>query len=759
MRKLYFLKTMLLLCALVAGSSSVWATTYKLTKVTSVSADNKYVFERNSRVLTTVSSSAVQTTNTYSKTKLAGTESYIWELKSATNGYYMKMSDGKFMNNSSGTGVSSGNSGSSVWKFTFSNGIALIQNTSNGNRFLGETSSNSYQYKAYATSNLDSYGHDFTVYLVEEEIGITTLTKTSAPTKIRYEVGENLDMTGFELDADGTSVTSGYTMTINGTSIEDGGALNSVGKKTIVVSYGGQTVNQEISVGAVTGLTISTAPTKTVYEVGETFDPTGMEVTAALSTGENVEPDTWNNVVTTYTYPTTAFAGSETYVTISYGGQSVNQPITVNAIHVTNVTLNESTLSIVCGETDNTLAPTIEPSNASDNSVTWSSDNEDVATVDENGVVTAKAVGTATITVTTTDLGKTATCDITVTANSAKPSLIETIFEETFAGITTTSAVDVKNFDNENWTVSGYVYGATEGGVRLAKGDGAGSITTPILSDVKTGATLSFKAMGWDSDETTVSLSGTNCKLSSTSISNLSFSTFTKKDVTISEIGENPQITFSAASGKRVKIQDISITQPKSTIPVTLATSGYASYCSPFALNLTPTTDYAAYTVSSTSDATVTFTKITGKVAAQTPFVIYNSAKGGETVNLPIIEDDDAEIASVGTNMLHGTLSPTYITTVNGSYTNFGLSGGKFVKVSDGVVKANKAYLPILTANLPAVSTARLSIVFEDESTGISTMYDAQSIMHNDYYNLHGQRIDNPKKGLYIVNGKKIVVK
>lgn len=349
---------------------------------------------------------------------------------------------------------------------------------------------------------------------------------------------------------------------------------------------------------------------------------------------------------------------------------------------------------------------------------------------------------------------------MTVTANTTKPLLTETIFEETFANVTGTSNVVLENFDNAGWTSSGDVYGNSGDGVRLAKSAGPGSITTPVITNLVTGATLSFYAIGWDSDEITISLSGTDCSLSPTSFNNLSYSSFTEKEVTITVTGINPIITFSAASGKRVKIKDITITQTKTTIPVSLAASGYASYCSPFALDLTPTEDYAAYVVSSTSDATVTFTKIPGKVAAQTPFILYNKDKGGETVNLPIIEDDDEEIVAVGTNMLRGTLSPTYVSTVNGDYTNFGLSGGNFLKVSNGVVKANKAYLPILTANVPTTSDARMGIVFEDEASGISTL-DNEAARNNiqDFFDLQGRRVAQPTKGLYILNGKKVLVK
>ena len=82
------------------------------------------------------------------------------------------------------------------------------------------------------------------------------------------------------------------------------------------------------------------------------------------------------------------------------------------AVSVTGVSLNKSSTTLTVGGTE-TLTATVEPSNATDKSVSWSSDNTAVATV-ENGVVTAVAPGTANITVTTTDGNKQATCAVTV---------------------------------------------------------------------------------------------------------------------------------------------------------------------------------------------------------------------------------------------------------------------------------------------------------------------------------------------------------
>ncbi len=81
---------------------------------------------------------------------------------------------------------------------------------------------------------------------------------------------------------------------------------------------------------------------------------------------------------------------------------------------VTNITLDKTELSLSIGDSE-TLTATIEPNNATNKTVTWSSNNEAVATVD-NGKVTAVKEGTATITVTAQDgSGVSISCSVTVT--------------------------------------------------------------------------------------------------------------------------------------------------------------------------------------------------------------------------------------------------------------------------------------------------------------------------------------------------------
>ena len=99
---------------------------------------------------------------------------------------------------------------------------------------------------------------------------------------------------------------------------------------------------------------------------------------------------------------------------VTRGGQT---PPPGEDVPVTGVKLNTNSLELAEGVSEQLIA-TVEPSNATDQSVTWSSDDEDVAVVDSKGNVTALSEGTATITVTTNDGNYTATCEVTVNRES-----------------------------------------------------------------------------------------------------------------------------------------------------------------------------------------------------------------------------------------------------------------------------------------------------------------------------------------------------
>ena len=89
-----------------------------------------------------------------------------------------------------------------------------------------------------------------------------------------------------------------------------------------------------------------------------------------------------------------------------------------SSIPVTGISLNKNSTTIKEGTTE-TLTATVMPENATNKNVTWTSSNVNIVKVN-NGVLTAIAEGTATITATTEDGGKTATCQVTIVGKSVK---------------------------------------------------------------------------------------------------------------------------------------------------------------------------------------------------------------------------------------------------------------------------------------------------------------------------------------------------
>ena len=108
-------------------------------------------------------------------------------------------------------------------------------------------------------------------------------------------------------------------------------------------------------------------------------------------------------------------SSSRTAAYIYIYGAEIEVTYTAGDVHVTSVSVSPTTTSIEAGDTVQ-LTETVLPSNATDKSVSWSSNNTSVATVNSSGLVTGVSAGSATITVTTTDGGFTATCAVTVAA-------------------------------------------------------------------------------------------------------------------------------------------------------------------------------------------------------------------------------------------------------------------------------------------------------------------------------------------------------
>ena len=192
-------------------------------------------------------------------------------------------------------------------------------------------------------------------------------------------------------------------------------------------------------------------------------------------------------------------------------------------------------------------------------------------------------------------------------------------------------------------------------------------------------------------------------------------------------------------------------------VPATLGTNGYATFASPYPLDLTTANMPEGLTAykASVSGTTVTFTALNQTVPANTGILLQGEAGG--SYNIPVVAS--------GTEVTENAfLVNTDGTTFAGDndYYYFGLlkntlTFGTF-DPSSVAIPASKAYLKVLKSSLDA--GARLNISFaDDETTGIADVRGKMSDVRGGYYNLRGQRVDQPQKGLYIVNGKKVVIK
>jgi len=139
---------------------------------------------------------------------------------------------------------------------------------------------------------------------------------------------------------------------------------------------------------------------------------------------------------------------------------------------VTSITMSATTAEVAVGSTVK-LTATAAPADATDRTVTWSSSNTGVATVDSTGKVTGISAGTATITATAKDgSGVTGTCEVTVTALELKSITINTKSPSVEVGYSTTLSVSVNPAGVDT---SGMVF--TSSNTSVATVDGSGRIT------------------------------------------------------------------------------------------------------------------------------------------------------------------------------------------------------------------------------------------------------------------------------------------
>ena len=193
----------------------------------------------------------------------------------------------------------------------------------------------------------------------------------------------------------------------------------------------------------------------------------------------------------------------------------------------------------------------------------------------------------------------------------------------------------------------------------------------------------------------------------------------------------------------------IYITGTMTTYPATIGAEGWATLYTPYALDFSDVAGLTAYTAT-LSESKVTLTPV-DNVPANTGVVL----KGTEgSYNIPVITS-----SSTGKGDLIGN---TTAATVYDAITGYdlymlALNGGnaQFTLVNAGEIAAGKAFLKVLSGG----GIKSFNVIFSDTATGVDEIAGSKfQVSGSAIYNVAGQRVSQPTRGIYIMNGKKIAV-
>ena len=158
-----------------------------------------------------------------------------------------------------------------------------------------------------------------------------------------------------------------------------------------------------------------------------------------------------------------------------------------------------------------------------------------------------------------------------------------------------------------------------------------------------------------------------------------------------------------------------------------------------------------AYYAEEKDASTVTLKEITGGYIPANTGVVVAGAEGTYTAN---VTSTGATLG--GTNLLKPWTTEGEPSEA-GDYYTLAVDGSNnpvFKQSTGGTLAAGKAYLV-----LPAGGARELSVSFGGETTGIDEVRGQKEYVRGECFNLAGQRVAQPTRGLYIVNGRKVVIK
>lgn len=606
--------------------------------------------------------------------------------------------------------------------------------TFNAGTDLGSTSSNySADEVSKSVVTISSTDAAFATAQYRLYSGSTTTISTSQGTitKIVFTKNGNYDLSNLSTET-GTYTSSTGTWEGNATSVEFSAAAQ-VRLDKIVVTVETTTKNEpNLSFGETTTFTVNpnasfTAPTLTYA--------TGFDGTIVYSSNNEdvalVDENTGDIVIGSVEGTATITAASA--ATANYYAGSASYTINVvDSREDAGLAWSADKVNIDLDATSYTL-PTL--TNDNDLTVSYSSNNESVAVIDASTgetIVETSAVGTATITATFAGDANykpaTASYIIKIIDPNANDGSLEKPYTvaDIIGGVENTSGVYVKGFIVGSWNNSQFdLENLVNTNLALADtpDETNGSYTIPV--ELKSAFRPDFGLVGDGDNPSRAYNIGVAQVL----------------------IKGNAKTYFSTNGVKELSSIE------KLAEQVSVSNVGVATYSTDVDLDFTGT-DITAYTAE-TNGTTVNLTAIEGGVPANTGVIL--KANGGASVLIPVA----TTTATLENNELVANVSRAQVAeNGEGGKTNYILSneeaGIGFYKAATGT----GAYLPAHRAYLSTTNSANarfLAFDFDSETTGISSTLKEEK--NNAIYNLNGQRVSQPQKGLFIKDGKKIIVK
>ena len=541
-------------------------------------------------------------------------------------------------------------------------------------------------------------------------------------------------------------------------------ALKSAGVYTITAqSEGSATITIKSAASAnyqAAEATVSVTVNDSRTDAGISFAEDEEEITWGDSfTGQSLTNT--NSLAVTYssTDPTVATVNASGVVSVlKAGSTTIKATFAGNATYKAAVasydlTINKAEAGLSFDETEfdiekddaSFIAPTLNNPNSL--TVTYSSSNEEVTLVDENTGELAyneSAVGTATITATFAGNDNFKNGSASYTINIYDPTVKGTkqnpytVAEVIAMNPTSTSTAADGQSDIY---VTGYIVGEYRNKTAVN--------TTVLQSDFSTDANIAIA-----DDPTTALDSSIPVNLTKTADKN-SFGNKTNSGKTIGYkvLIKGDALKYFGMPGFK-NIDEISAV----SVPATIGSTGWTTFASAYPLDLSSITAStgtvtAYYASSIVGDSYVRMTSTTSTVAAGEGLMLKGTV--GATITIPVAASGEA----ISGNLLKGCTTSTDLSTSESKYVlvnNGGTAEFQSLAEHGATIPAGKAYLDASIAGVKA-----LRIVFEDTETGIQTIDNGQLTMDSDavIFNLAGQRVNKAQKGLYILNGRKVLVK